>query len=110
MATEDEVTEELSVVEPDCSCSVPILNLNSDILEAEPLSLLTEDTYVDSLLTVLPVRFWSSANLFSILLILLFLEISHLLLLIQVLTEEEQHALAATPAHPRGLYGKISMS
>ncbi|KAF4389762.1 hypothetical protein F8388_009895 [Cannabis sativa] len=73
VATEDETSEELSVVEPDCS--VPIINLNSEILEAEPLSLLTEDTYVDCLLTTLP-----------------------------VLSEEEQHALAATPAHPMGLY------
>ncbi|PON57615.1 Ferroportin [Trema orientale] len=73
VATEDETCEELSAVQPDCS--LPIINLKSDILEAEPLSLLTEDTYVDSLLTALP-----------------------------VLSEEEQHALAATPAHPIGLY------
>lgn len=54
VATEDESCEELSAVEPDCS--VPIINLKSEILEAEPLSLLTEDTYVDCLLTALPVR------------------------------------------------------
>lgn len=73
VVTEDEASEELSAVEPECS--VPIINLKSDILEAEPLSLLTEETYVDCLLTTLP-----------------------------VLSEEEQHALAATPAHPAGLY------
>lgn len=55
VVTEDEASEELSAVEPECS--VPIINLKSDILEAEPLSLLTEDTYVDCLLTTLPVCF-----------------------------------------------------
>ncbi|KAF3454141.1 hypothetical protein FNV43_RR04588 [Rhamnella rubrinervis] len=73
VATENETQEELSDVEPDLS--VCIVNLKSDILEAESLSLLTEDTYVDCLLTGLP-----------------------------VLSEEEQNALAATPAHPAGLY------
>ncbi|KAJ7977854.1 Solute carrier family 40 protein [Quillaja saponaria] len=73
VATEDEAQDESSTLEPDCS--IPIIKLNSDILETESLNLLTEDTYVDSLLTTLP-----------------------------VLSEEEQHALAATPAHPRGLY------
>lgn len=55
MATENEVQEETSAAEPDCSVS--IVNLNSDMLETESLSLLTEDTYVDSLLTTLPVSF-----------------------------------------------------
>ncbi|XP_021821305.1 solute carrier family 40 member 3, chloroplastic isoform X1 [Prunus avium] len=73
VATENEVQEETSAAEPDCSVS--IVNLNSDMLETESLSLLTEDTYVDSLLTTLP-----------------------------VLSKEEQHTLAATPAHPMGLY------
>ncbi|XP_048324842.2 solute carrier family 40 member 3, chloroplastic isoform X3 [Ziziphus jujuba] len=73
VVTENEKQEELSAVEPDFS--VPIVNLKSDILQAESLNLLTEDTYVDCLLTALP-----------------------------VLSEEEQHALAATPAHPAGLY------
>ncbi|KAL5565902.1 hypothetical protein UlMin_029066 [Ulmus minor] len=70
VATGEESHEELSSVE-----QVPIVNLNPDILEAEPLSLLNEETYVDCLLTTLP-----------------------------VLSEEEQNALAATPAHPAGLY------
>lgn len=56
-------------------CTTPIVQLKSDVLETEPLSIITGDTYVDSLLTTLP-----------------------------VLTEEEQKALAATPAHPEGLY------
>ncbi|WJX13385.1 Solute carrier 40 member 3, chloroplastic, variant 2 [Trifolium repens] len=61
------------VVEPECP--VPI-TLNTDvILENESLNLLSEATFVDTLLTSLP-----------------------------VLSEEEQHALAATPAHPAGLY------
>ncbi|XP_061361422.1 solute carrier family 40 member 3, chloroplastic isoform X1 [Gastrolobium bilobum] len=61
------------VVEPECP--VPIVKLKSDILETESLNLLTEATFVDTLLTALP-----------------------------VLSEEEQHALAATPAHPAGLH------
>ncbi|KAA8545260.1 hypothetical protein F0562_020044 [Nyssa sinensis] len=57
------------------NCSVPIVHLKSDILETESLNILGEGTYVDSLLTTWP-----------------------------VLSEEEQNALAATPAHPAGLY------
>ncbi|KAE8010331.1 hypothetical protein FH972_006708 [Carpinus fangiana] len=73
VATEDELIEDFSAVES--NCSVPIVHLKSEILETESLNLLTEETYVDSLLTKLP-----------------------------VLSEEEQNALAATPAHPAGLY------
>uniref|UniRef100_A0A2N9EPM5 Solute carrier family 40 member n=1 Tax=Fagus sylvatica TaxID=28930 RepID=A0A2N9EPM5_FAGSY len=73
VATEDELPEDFSDAEP--NCSVPIVHLKSEILETESLNLLTEETYVDSLLTNLP-----------------------------VLSEEEQNALAATPAHPAGLY------
>ncbi|OVA16795.1 Ferroporti-1 [Macleaya cordata] len=57
------------------SGSLPIVHLSSDILETESLNLLTEDTYINDLFTTLP-----------------------------VLSEEEQNALAATPAHPAGLY------
>ncbi|KAL9248241.1 hypothetical protein vseg_021585 [Gypsophila vaccaria] len=62
------------------SCSAtssppPIIHLNPEILEAEPLHMLSERSFVDNVLTALP-----------------------------VLTEEEQNALAATPAHPAGLY------
>ncbi|GLT88423.1 hypothetical protein SLE2022_064500 [Rubroshorea leprosula] len=74
VATEDEVSKDMSAVEIEC-CSTPIVQLKSDILEAESSSLLTEETYVDRLLTNLP-----------------------------VLSEEEQNALAATPAHPEALY------
>ncbi|GAV78747.1 FPN1 domain-containing protein [Cephalotus follicularis] len=56
-------------------CPVPIVHLKSDILETESLSLLNKATYLDSLLTNL-----------------------------RVLSEEEQAALASTPAHPLGLY------
>ncbi|CAJ1977853.1 unnamed protein product [Sphenostylis stenocarpa] len=57
------------VVEP------PFVKLKTDILETESLNLLAEATFVDTLLTTLP-----------------------------VLSEEEQHALSATPAHPAGLH------
>ncbi|KAG4166142.1 hypothetical protein ERO13_A13G112400v2 [Gossypium hirsutum] len=67
--------EDLSATDSDCCCTTPILQLKSDVLETESLNILTGDAYVDSLLTTLP-----------------------------VLSEEEQEALAATPAHPEGLY------
>ncbi|KAL0454636.1 UNVERIFIED_CONTAM: Solute carrier family 40 member 3, chloroplastic [Sesamum latifolium] len=59
----------------DSNCSVPVVHLKSDSLETEGLNLLVCDTYADTVLTTLP-----------------------------VLSEEEQNALAATPAHPAGLY------
>ncbi|XP_065852930.1 solute carrier family 40 member 3, chloroplastic [Euphorbia lathyris] len=77
--TDDEVKEHVSGVEPDCAA--PIVHIKSEILETEPLSLLAEATYVDNLLTALP-----------------------------VLSEEEQNALAATPAHPVGLYSLYATS
>ncbi|KAJ9180344.1 hypothetical protein P3X46_008602 [Hevea brasiliensis] len=73
VVSNDEVPQDVSGIEPDCSA--PIVHIKADILEAEPLSLLADATYADSLLTALP-----------------------------VLSEEEQNALAATPAHPVGLY------
>lgn len=77
--TEDEAPQDLSAAE--CDCSTPIVHLKTDILESESLSLLAETTYVDSVLTALP-----------------------------VLSEEEQNALAATPAHPVGLYALYASS
>lgn len=71
--TDEEVQAEFSTAAS--NCSVPIVHIKSDILETESLNLLAEDTYVDTLLTTLP-----------------------------VLSEEEQNVLAATPAHPAGLY------
>ncbi|KAG8363913.1 hypothetical protein BUALT_Bualt19G0071900 [Buddleja alternifolia] len=59
----------------DSDSSVPVVHLTSDTLEAEGLNLLVGSTYVDTILTTLP-----------------------------VLSEEEQNAIAATPAHPAGLY------
>ncbi|KAK1277907.1 hypothetical protein QJS04_geneDACA007051 [Acorus gramineus] len=59
-------------------CSFPILHLDSEILEAESMHILAEGDYLDNLLTELP-----------------------------VLSEEEQQNLAATPAHPTGLYGPL---
>lgn len=71
--SDEEVQAEFSTAAS--NCSVPIVHIKSDILETESLNLLAEDTYVDTLLTTLP-----------------------------VLSEEEQNVLAATPAHPAGLY------
>ncbi|KAM7274302.1 hypothetical protein ACFE04_028966 [Oxalis oulophora] len=71
-STNDEISEDLSRVEIDCP--VQIVHLNSDILETDSLSLLTEATDLDTILTKLP-----------------------------VLSEEEQNALAATPVHPAAL-------
>lgn len=51
--TEDEAPQDLSAAE--CDCSTPIVHLKTDILESESLSLLAETTYVDSVLTALPV-------------------------------------------------------
>lgn len=78
-ATDEGVQEDLPDVAS--NCPVPIIHLKSDILGTEPFNLLTEGTYVDSLLTALP-----------------------------VLSEEEQTALAATPAHPAGLYALYASS
>ncbi|KAK6143861.1 hypothetical protein DH2020_024209 [Rehmannia glutinosa] len=58
----------------DSDCSVPVVHLKSDSLETEGLNLLG-DTYAGTILTELP-----------------------------VLSDEEQNAIAATPAHPAGLY------
>ncbi|KAB5556006.1 hypothetical protein DKX38_006915 [Salix brachista] len=79
VVTEDEAPQDLLAAE--CDCSTPIVHLKTDILDSESLSLLAETTYVDSVLTALP-----------------------------VLSEEEQNALAATPAHPVGLYDWRSQS
>lgn len=48
VATED---EDLSATDS----TTPILQLKSDVLETESLNILTGDTYVDNLLTALPV-------------------------------------------------------
>ncbi|CAH9087518.1 unnamed protein product [Cuscuta europaea] len=72
-STDEEVKEKFESA--DCNCPVPVVNIKSDILESEALNLLAEGTYVDTLLTTLP-----------------------------VLSKEEQHTIASTPAHPAGLY------
>ncbi|KAK8545949.1 hypothetical protein V6N12_026757 [Hibiscus sabdariffa] len=74
VATED---EDLSAKNSDCSytSTTPMVQLKSDVLETESLNIITGDSYVDSLLTTIP-----------------------------VLSEEEQKALAGTPAHPEALY------
>ena len=53
VAAEDELPQDFSALEP--NCSVPIVHLKSEILETESLNLLTEETYVDSHFTNLPV-------------------------------------------------------
>ncbi|KAK6139409.1 hypothetical protein DH2020_026847 [Rehmannia glutinosa] len=58
----------------DSNCSIPVVHLQPDTLETEGLNLLVGGTYVDTILKELP-----------------------------VLSEEEQNAIAATPAHPAGL-------
>ncbi|TXG65446.1 hypothetical protein EZV62_006721 [Acer yangbiense] len=75
VGAEEEVQDQEDISAVEIKCPVPIVHLNSDILQTDSMTLLTEGTYVDSLLTTLP-----------------------------VLSEEEQNALAATPAHPEGLY------
>uniref|UniRef100_M0ZSI5 Ferroportin protein family n=1 Tax=Solanum tuberosum TaxID=4113 RepID=M0ZSI5_SOLTU len=74
IATDQEVRDDVAT--DDCGCTIPVLHLKSDILETEALNLLAKGTFVDTLLTTLP-----------------------------VLSEEEQNIIAATPAHPAGLYG-----
>ncbi|KAL9262302.1 Solute carrier family 40 member 3, chloroplastic-like protein [Drosera capensis] len=61
------------ILPPPSSC--PSVSLNADKLLTEPMNLFDGRSYVDNLLTSLP-----------------------------VLTKEEQDTLAATPAHPAGLY------
>lgn len=69
----DEVREDAMSLES--NCLIPVVHLESDTLETEGLNLLVGESYVDTILTTLP-----------------------------VLSEEEQNAIAATPAHPAGLY------
>lgn len=52
VVTEEHIQSD-NTVETDYS--VPIVHINSDILETESSTLITQDTYIDSLLTVLPV-------------------------------------------------------
>lgn len=54
VATEEEIPEDCTTA--DSNCSVPIVHLKSDVLETEALNLLAEGTFVDTLLTTLPVR------------------------------------------------------
>lgn len=73
VVSDEEAEEDLS--SSASNYSNPVVHLHPDILEAESLNILSERSYVDNVLTALP-----------------------------VLSEEEQNALAATPAHPAGLY------
>uniref|UniRef100_A0A1J3CG63 Solute carrier family 40 member n=1 Tax=Noccaea caerulescens TaxID=107243 RepID=A0A1J3CG63_NOCCA len=73
VTTDDNIHEDLPT--PTEDHPFPVVHLDTNIAVTESLSLLTECTYVDTVLTALP-----------------------------VLSEEEQTVLAATPAHPEGLY------
>ncbi|PHT98714.1 Solute carrier family 40 member 3, chloroplastic [Capsicum chinense] len=73
ISTDQEVRDDVAT--DDCGYTVPVLHLKSDILETDALNMLAKGTFVDTLLTTLP-----------------------------VLSEEEQNIIAATPAHPAGLY------
>lgn len=88
-----------SVIEHECP--VPI-KIKPDIMENESLNLLSEATFVDTLLTSLPVGYFPQ---FCVWLSIASLFLIFIWLVLQVLSEEEQHALAATPAHPAGLCG-----
>lgn len=52
--TTDEVVQE-DLATADSNCTVPIVHLTSDLLETDALNLLAKGTYVDTLLTTLPV-------------------------------------------------------
>lgn len=107
VATEEEIQEDFS--EADSSCSVPIVHLNPDVLETESMNLLAERAYVDALLTVLPVCWLSQFVFISLTVSSCLFGPSFDLFSFQVLSEEEQNVIAATPAHPAGLYGKSSL-
>ncbi|KAK4339748.1 hypothetical protein RND71_041210 [Anisodus tanguticus] len=106
IATDQEVWDDVAT--DDCGCSVPVLHLKSDILETEALNLLAKGTFVDTLLTTLPVGFVMNNSAQSFLVPLLpsnyhcctfdfsIIDVE------QVLSEEEQNIIAATPAHPAG--------
>ncbi|XP_076930453.1 solute carrier family 40 member 3, chloroplastic-like [Bidens hawaiensis] len=70
------VTEEDAHHHSASTCSLPIVRINSEIHDTtDSTNLLLESTFVDGILTAL-----------------------------SILTEEEQDAIAAMPAHPAGLY------
>ncbi|KAL2925681.1 Solute carrier family 40 member 3 chloroplastic, partial [Bienertia sinuspersici] len=73
IACDEDIQEDLA--SSASNYSGPVVHLNPDILEAESVNILSERSYVDTVLTALP-----------------------------VLSEAEQNTLAATPAHPAGLY------
>lgn len=93
VAADDEAREDMSTNEMECPVSVVQLNsemlqINSEMLQMDSLTLLTEGTFVDNLLTTIPVRviaswipshFYLYLNFFSLLKVLVF--ISHVILL-----------------------------
>lgn len=51
--TEEETLQDFSASAS--HCSVPLVHLQSEIIDTEPMNLLTGGTYVDTILTTLPV-------------------------------------------------------
>lgn len=116
VATVDEIPEEYSSLQPP-DCSIPFLHLTSDVLDSESLNLLKEESYIKSIFTELPVK----SHFLCLPVFLYSLDLSYigccslryltlilfrcLYFICQVLSEEEQDALAATPVHHAGLYG-----
>lgn len=80
-------------------------------METEALNLLAKGAFVDTLLTTLPVGFVINNSAQSFLLPLFPSNYHYctfdfsIVDVEQVLSEEEQNIIAATPAHPAGLYG-----
>ena len=87
VTTDEDEAQGRGVVEP--HCPVPFVKLNTDILETESLNLLAEATFVDTLLTALPVGF-----LYQVLGVVKYCSqfLIFLWCVLQVLSEEEQHA------------------
>uniref|UniRef100_A0A453JY95 Uncharacterized protein n=1 Tax=Aegilops tauschii subsp. strangulata TaxID=200361 RepID=A0A453JY95_AEGTS len=85
-------------------CSIPVVNILGDVLDSSPFPP-NDSAQHHADFEELPVWIffpppWSSSNSFV-------LSSSDSLFIIQVLSEGEQQTLAATPAHPAGLYGKV---
>lgn len=61
VATEEVFEDSTSL---DSNCSIPVVHLKTDTLDAEGINLLAGGTYVDTILTALPVRILANISLF----------------------------------------------
>ena len=98
---EEEAFDDHPSLQP--GCSIPVVHILGDVPDSSPFPL-HDCTPHPTNFEELPVRILftplrSFSNAFSFVLF-------YSLFTIQVLSEAEQHTLAATPAHPAGLYGK----